>query len=91
MSAQLKNKHVIPNFKKEIKALRKKNKKKCILVIAHKRLGNHHYYAGVYTELSKAMLGSKQEEEYRGGKYFCLVVSCSLKEAQERLEKSKQW
>jgi len=50
------------------------------------RMNDHSYVVGIFSDSSLAQATAKKEEEFRGGKYECVVYIADLNEPIESYE-----
>jgi hypothetical protein len=54
------------------------------------KMNDHSYVVGVWEDSNQAQLAAKKEEQFRGGKYECIVYLAYLNEPVEPWEKDEQ-
>jgi hypothetical protein len=52
-------------------------------------MNDHSYIVGIWEDSNEAQLAAKKEEQFRGGKYECVVYLADLNEPLEPWEKDE--
>jgi hypothetical protein len=53
------------------------------------KMNDHSYIVGIWEDFNEAQLAAKKEEQFRGGKYECVVYLADLNEPLEPWEKDE--
>ena len=53
------------------------------------KMNDHSYVVGIWEDSNEAQLTAKKEEQFRGGKYECVVYLADLNEPLEPWEKDE--
>jgi hypothetical protein len=53
------------------------------------KMNDHSYVVGIWEDSNEAQLAAKKEEQFRGGKYECVVYLADLNEPLEPWEKDE--
>jgi hypothetical protein len=53
-------------------------------------MNDHSYVVGIWEDSNEAQLAAKKEEQFRGGKYECIVYLAYLNEPLEPWEEDEQ-
>jgi hypothetical protein len=53
------------------------------------KMNDHSYIVGIWEDSNEAQLAAKKEEQFRGGKYECVVYLADLNEPLEPWEKDE--
>jgi hypothetical protein len=54
------------------------------------KMNDHSYVVGIWEDSNKAQLAAKKEEQFRGGKYECVVYLAYLNKPLEPWEEDEQ-
>ena len=54
------------------------------------KMNDHSYVVGIWEDSNQAQLAAKKEEQFRGGKYECVVYLAYLNEPVEPWEENEQ-
>ena len=54
------------------------------------KMNDHSYVVGIWEDSNEAQLAAKKEEQFRGGKYECVVYLADLNEPLEPWEENEQ-
>ena len=54
------------------------------------KMNDHSYVVGIWEDSNEAQLAAKKEEQFRGGKYECVVYLAYLNEPVEPWEENEQ-
>jgi hypothetical protein len=54
------------------------------------KMNDHSYIVGIWEDSNEAQLAAKKEEQFRGGKYECVVYLADLNEPVEPWEEDEQ-